>query len=70
MTTSEMGEIWSPKTEPANTADRDRTVISGASVSQIVTTMGIKMPKVPQEVPVAKAKSPATIMAIAGRRDA
>ena len=54
MVVSEIGEQWSPNTEPAKIADSAVTVNSGAAVSQTETMMGIRMPKVPQEVPVAK----------------
>ena len=66
MVVSLIGEIWSPQTAPAIQAEIDmmrRASPSGNTAIQI----GIKMPKVPQDVPVAKAKKAATIKMMAGK---
>lgn len=57
MVVSEIGEQWSPNTEPAKIADSAVTVNSGAAASQTETMMGIRMPKVPQEVPGGRKKA-------------
>ena len=67
MVVSEMGEQWSPQTEPARQADIPiipRVLPTG----KMLTTMGIRIPKVPQEVPVAKEIPQATRKIIAGRK--
>ena len=67
MVVSEMGEQWSPQTAPARQADtptNSRGLVSG----KILVTMGIRMPKVPQEVPVAKLRAQATRKMTAGRK--
>src|SRR5690625_6785174 len=57
MVVSEIGELWSPHTEPARTAPK--LAIKKASPPGTAFIMsparGIKIPKAPQEVPVAKA---------------
>ena len=62
---SEIGDTWSPPTAPAKTA---ATVIVARFifVPVIARTIGIKIPNVPQEVPVAKARPSATRKNIAG----
>ena len=52
---SEIGEQWSPQTAPAMQADMEMIIISGLDFSNTATTIGIRIPKVPQEVPVANA---------------
>ena len=67
MVVSEMGEQWSPQTEPARQADIPiipRVLPTG----KILTTMGIRIPNVPQEVPVAKEIPQATRNIIAGKK--
>ena len=54
MVVSEMGEQWSPHTAPAMQAEM-QMMARGSSMENTCWTMGIRMPKVPQEVPVAKA---------------
>ena len=63
---SEIGEQWSPNTEPARVAARATLTSSGATELQIMVTIGIRIPKVPQEVPMAKASPPATRNTTAG----
>ena len=68
MVVSEIGEAWSPPTAPDRIA---ATVITSRFWSPVPITamaIGIRMPKVPQEVPVAKARIIATIKKIAGRK--
>ena len=57
MVVSEMGEQWSPHTAPAMQAET-HTMASGLPLlrGNTLSTMGIRMPKVPQDVPVAKAR--------------
>ena len=59
MVVSEMGEQWSPNTLPASVAERETTSRSGQSVWAMGTTRGMRMPKVPQAVPVEKLRNPA-----------
>lgn len=67
MVVSEIGDTWSPPTAPANTA---ATVIVAKFISVPVTarTIGIKIPKVPHEVPVANASPNATKKNTVGKR--
>ena len=53
MVVSEMGEQWSPQTAPAIQAEI-AIIIRGLLASNTLRTMGIRIPKVPQDVPVAK----------------
>ena len=59
MVVSEIGEIWSPHTAPAIQAEMEM-IRNGAPTGNTATHIGIKMPNVPHEVPVAKAKKQAT----------
>ena len=65
---SEIGEQWSPNTLPDRVAARDTTISSGATASATGTTMGIRIPKVPQAVPVEKLRNAAMAKIKAGRR--
>ena len=56
MVVSEMGEQWSPHTAPAMQAEMHDDAPVGLSMGKTFCTMGIRMPKVPQLVPVAKAR--------------
>ena len=62
---SEIGEQWSPHTAPAIQAEIAIIIIWG-SFSNTATTIGIKIPNVPQEVPVANASPTPTKNIIAG----
>ena len=53
MVVSEMGEQWSPQTAPAMQADT-HTTPRGSVSGNTPRVMGIRIPKVPQLVPVAK----------------
>ena len=64
MVVSEMGEQWSPHTAPDRQAAMETTSIS--PWGKAWQTMGIRMEKVPQEVPVAKARNTATRKMITG----
>ena len=64
---SEIGEQWSPQTAPAMQADMEMIIISGLDFSNTATTIGIRIPKVPQEVPVANASPHPTRKIMAGR---
>ena len=66
MVVSEIGEQWSPHTAPAMQAEMEIIIRFPGVFSNTCTTMGIRIPKVPQEVPVAKAKKHATMKIIAG----
>ena len=65
---SEIGEQWSPQTAPAMQAEIEMIMRSGLLFSNTATTIGIRIPKVPQEVPVAKARKHPTTKIIAGRK--
>ena len=67
MVVSEMGEQWSPHTAPARQAEMD-IMRSGLPTGKTSVTMGIRIPKVPQLVPVEKLRPMATRKMIAGRR--
>ena len=58
---SEMGEQWSPHTAPAMQAEM-AMIISSLLISEpnTFTTIGIRIPKVPHEVPVANARNAPT----------
>lgn len=66
MEVSEMGEQWSPQTAPDRHAAMEMTSISPCGKAW--QTMGIRMEKVPHEVPVAKARKTATRKMMAGSR--
>lgn len=56
MVVSDMGEQWSPHTAPAIQAEIEMIISCGLELANTETTMGIRIPKVPQEVPVANAR--------------
>ena len=64
---SEIGEQWSPQTAPARQADIP-IIISGSPAGKMVVTIGISMPKVPQDVPVEKERKQATKKIMAGKK--
>ena len=64
---SEIGEQWSPQTAPARQADIP-IIRSSLSAGKIAATIGISIPKVPQDVPVEKDRIHATINIIAGKK--
>ena len=66
MVVSEMGEQWSPNTEPARVADRVTVMMVGVADWQMNTTMGMNSPKVPQAVPMEKDRPAATRKTMAG----
>ena len=49
---SEIGEQWSPQTAPAIHAEI-ATMVMGSPALKTLRTIGIRIPKVPHEVPVA-----------------
>ena len=53
-------------TAPASVAASEIVIRCGATALQIIATIGIKIPKVPHEVPIAKANTPATKKMIVG----
>ena len=65
---SDMGEQWSPHTAPAIQAEMEIIISWGLEFINTFTTMGIRIPKVPQEVPVENARKHATRKIIAGRK--
>ena len=67
MVVSEMGEQWSPQTAPARHADM-LMIRMGSSAPNMYVTIGIRIPNVPQEVPVANASTQATKKIMAGRK--
>ena len=65
MVVSEIGEQWSPQTAPARQAEMP-IMSRGSPTLKIGRTMGMRMLKVPQLVPVAKASRQATTKMMAG----
>ena len=65
---SEIGEQWSPHTAPAIHAEIEIIISCGLLSPKTATTIGIKIPKVPHEVPVANASRQPTIKIIAGSK--
>ena len=68
MVVSEMGEQWSPHTAPAMLAEM-QMMPRGLSRGKMAMVMGIRIPKVPQEVPVAKASRHPMANTMAGRKN-
>ena len=66
MVVSEMGEQWSPQTAPDRQAAMETTSISPSGKAW--QTMGTRIEKVPQDVPVAKARKTATTKMMMGSR--
>ena len=64
---SEIGEMWSPQTAPAIHAEIE-IMRSGFPGAKIAIQIGIRIPKVPQLVPVAKARKQATTKIIARKQ--
>ena len=65
MVVSEIGEQWSPHTAPARQAEIE-IIISSPPPGNTAHTIGNKIPKVPQDVPVENAKPIAITNTIAG----
>ena len=65
MVVSEIGEIWSPHTAPAIQAEMEM-MRSGAVSGKTAMQIGIRIPKVPHDVPVANARKAATTKMMAG----
>ena len=63
---SEIGEQWSPQTAPAIQAET-HTTPRGSVSGKTLRVIGIRIPKVPQLVPVAKAKKHPIRNTTAGR---
>ena len=70
MVVSEMGDVWSPNTEPASVAASVTVMSVGSSAWATGTTMGMRIPKVPQAVPVEKLRKAAMTKTMAGRNPA
>ena len=68
MVVSEIGEQWSPQTAPAMQAEMAMIIIRWSVCWKASTTMGIRIPKVPQEVPVAKDSRQPIRKIMAGRK--
>ena len=66
MVVSDIGEQWSPHTAPAMHAEIEMIIIVWFVPEKMFTTIGMSMPKVPHEVPVAKARKAPTTNMIAG----
>lgn len=66
MVVSDIGEQWSPHTAPAIHAEIEMIIIVWFVPEKMFTTIGMSMPKVPHEVPVAKARKAPTTNMIAG----
>ena len=56
MVVSDIGDTWSPQTAPAMQAEMEM-MRSGAAAGNTAMQIGMSMPNVPQEVPVAKAST-------------
>ena len=70
MVVSEMGEQWSPQTAPAMQAEMEMIISSFERLpSKTLTTIGMRMPNVPQDVPVAKLRPQPIRKMIAGSSD-
>ena len=57
---SDIGEQWSPNTDPPSVAARVTIIIEGLVAiigSQLIITIGIKIPKVPHAVPIENDKN-------------
>ena len=67
MVVSEMGEQWSPQTAPAIQAEI-ATIVIGSPAVKTLRTIGIRIPNVPHDVPVAKESPTAIAKIIAGRK--
>ena len=67
MVVSEIGEAWSPQTAPERTAATQTTSMLGSFMPSTAIAIGIRMPNVPHDVPVAKARPEATRKKIGGR---
>ena len=66
---SEIGEQWSPQTAPAIHAEIEIIMISLLVLpANTLSTIGIRIPNVPQEVPVANESPTAIRKTIAGRK--
>ena len=63
---SEIGEQWSPNTEPAKVAAKDTTTKLGSKAWATRTITGIQIPNVPQAVPVENDKNAANANTAAG----
>ena len=68
MVVSEIGEQWSPQTAPAIHADIAIIIRLGSVSWNDATTIGIRIPNVPQLVPVANARNTAITNIITGRK--
>ena len=66
MVVSEIGEQWSPQTAPAMQAETAMMVMDPVGIA--ASTIGMRMPKVPQLVPVENARMIAMTKMIAGRK--
>ena len=63
---SEIGEQWSPQTAPAMQAETATIVIESPGIA--ARTIGMRIPNVPQLVPVENARTIAITKMIAGRK--
>ena len=67
MVVSEIGEQWSPHTAPAIQAEIEIIKNDSLCPLKALTIIGMRMPKIPQDVPVAKAKRAAIRKINAGK---
>ena len=63
---SEIGEQWSPQTAPAIHAEIEIIIIVASLPSNTATTIGIRIPNVPHDVPVENARNKPIPNIIAG----
>ena len=66
MVVSEIGEMWSPQTAPDRQAATVMTSMVVALSPNTATAIGMRMPNVPQLVPVANARPSAIRKKMAG----
>jgi len=64
---SEIGEQWSPITEPERIEESTSALSDGSTLSHTAIAIGMRMPNVPHEVPVEKAITAASRKSAAGR---
>ena len=66
---SDIGEQWSPQTAPAIHAEIDIIIIVWFIPENVPTTIGMRIPNVPHDVPVANASNAPIINIIAGNSE-
>lgn len=65
---SEIGEMWSPHTAPAKTADTEITIMFWSVEANMSITIGTRIANVPHDVPVEKPRKIAIANMITGMK--